>query len=134
MFKLYSSLASTSPAHAHLADQLFRSITSIGAHIEEGQAPGSRKDMAFKYAVALRESREANYWSRLGATDPRWADRLESITRETGEFIAMLTVSVRKLRAPEERGRRGRLKVTGQRSQVTNPNLLSSALRLTCDL
>ena len=61
MFKLYSSLAATSPAHAHLADQLFRSITSIGAHIEEGQAPGSRKDMAFKYSVALRESRESNY-------------------------------------------------------------------------
>ena len=58
--------------------------------------------MAFKYAVALRESREANYWSRLGATDPKWTDKLEFITRETGEFIAMLTVSVRKLRVPAE--------------------------------
>ena len=100
MFKLYSRLAATSRAHAHLADQLFRAITSIGAHIEEGQAASSRRDMAFKYSVALRESRESNYWSRLGATDPKWAEDLQFVTQETREFVAMLTVSVRKLRAP----------------------------------
>jgi len=58
--------------------------------------------MAAKYAIALRESRESNYWSRLGATDPRWAADLGPIVQETREFAAMLTVSVRKLRSPIE--------------------------------
>lgn len=110
MFKLYPRLAATSAAHAHVARQLLRSVTAIGALLEEGAVANSRRDMAAKYAIALRESRESNYWSRIIATDDRWASELAPITKETGEFIAMLTVSVRKLRAPVESGKRQRPK------------------------
>ena len=55
--------------------------------------------MTSKYAIALRESRESNYWSRLGATDPKWTSDLAFVKQETKEFTAMLTVSVRKLRS-----------------------------------
>ena len=58
--------------------------------------------MAQKYGISLRESRESKYWSRLLATDPAWAGHMAHITEEAGEFIAMLTVSVRKLRLPAE--------------------------------
>ena len=100
VFKLYPRLAATSPAHKHLAGQLLRSATAIGALIEEAVVTNSRRDMAAKYAIALRESRESNYWSRPGATDERWTAELEPTIQETREFVAMLTVSVRKLRAP----------------------------------
>jgi four helix bundle protein len=106
VFKLYRRLAATSPAHAYLARQMLRSATAIGALLEEGMVANSRRDMAAKYAIALRESRESNYWSRVIATDARWAGELAPITKETSEFIAMLTVSVRKLRAPNESGQR----------------------------
>lgn len=56
--------------------------------------------MAHKYALALREARESNYWSRLGRTDERWANELGPIAQETHEFVAMLTAAVRKLRNP----------------------------------
>jgi four helix bundle protein len=102
VFKLYPRLAATSPAHAHVARQLLRSITAIGALLEEGIVANSRRDMAAKHVIALRESRESNYWSRIISTDDAWAGEMALITRETGEFIAMLTVSVRKLRAPVE--------------------------------
>lgn len=49
------------------------------------------------------EAREANYWARLAATDPVWAEQLGPIIDETREFVAMLTVSVRKLRRPDPR-------------------------------
>ena len=101
VFKLYPRLAATSPAHAHVARQLLRSCTGIGALLEEGIVANSRRDMAAKYAISLRESRESNYWSRIIATDERWTAELAPIIKETGEFIAMLTVSVRKLRAKE---------------------------------
>jgi len=113
VFKLYPRLAATSPAHAHVARQLLRSVTAIGALLEEGIVANSRRDMAAKYAIALRESRESNYWSRIIATDDKWAAELAPIIEETGEFTAMLTVSVRKLRAPIESGQRAEGK--GQR-------------------
>jgi four helix bundle protein len=102
VFKLYPRLAAASPAHAHVARQLLRSVTAIGALLEEGAVANSRRDMAAKYAISLRESRESNYWSRLVATDEKWAAELAPITQETKEFTAMLTVSVRKLRTPKE--------------------------------
>ena len=98
VFRLYPRLAAVSPAHAHLARQLLRSTTAIGALLEEGAVANSRRDMAAKYAIALHESRESNYWSRLGATDPQWSAELTPVIDETREFVAMLTVSVKKLR------------------------------------
>jgi len=126
VFKLYPRLAATSPAHAHVARQLLRSVTAIGALLEEGIVANSRRDMAAKYAIALRESRESNYWSRIIATDEKWAAELAPIIKETGEFTAMLTVSVRKLRAPIESGQRAegrakggrRLEVRGSASHI----------------
>ena len=100
IFKLYPRLAATSLGHAHIAHQLLKSATAIGALIEEGLVANSRRDMAAKYALALREAREANYWCRLAATDRQWADELAPFIQETKEFVAMLTVSVRKLRNP----------------------------------
>ena len=36
------------------------------------------------------------------ATDPRWTAELAPIIQETGEFVAMLTTSVKNLRKPQE--------------------------------
>ena len=99
-FRLCPRLTAAGTAHALVARQLLRSVASIGAQLEEGAAASSRRDMAAKYAIALREAREANYWARLGATDSRWAAALSPIVKETSEFVAMLTVSVKRLRAP----------------------------------
>jgi four helix bundle protein len=97
---MFPELATTSAAHAYVARQLLSATASVGANLEEGVAASSRRDMASKYSIALRESREAKYWSRLLAVDPRWAARAAPITQETDEFIAMLTVAVKKLRLP----------------------------------
>ena len=55
--------------------------------------------MAAKYAIALREAREAQYWLNLLAEEPSLTRDAHELGREAGEFVAMLTVSVRKLRA-----------------------------------
>jgi four helix bundle protein len=100
VFALHSRLSAAGSGHALIARQLLRATASIGAQLEEGAAASSRRDMAAKYAIALREAREANFWARLGATDVRWAAELDPIIQETSEFVAMLTVSVKKLRIP----------------------------------
>jgi len=56
--------------------------------------------MAAKYAIALREAREARYWLRLLATRPGRLEEIAPLIQESNEFVAMLTVAVRRLRTP----------------------------------
>jgi four helix bundle protein len=53
----------------HLATQMLRAGTSIGAHLEEAKSAYSRRDLACKYTIGLREGRECRYWLRLIAAD-----------------------------------------------------------------
>ena len=48
-----------------LSKQVLRSGTSIGANVEEAVAAQSRRDFLSKMNIALKESRETNYWLRL---------------------------------------------------------------------
>jgi len=78
--------------------QLVRSATGIGANVEEAVVANSRRDMAAKYAIALREARETRYWLRVLATDPLVGNDVDSLIKEATEWIAMLTTTVKKLR------------------------------------
>ena len=91
-------LLKVSPLHAHIATQLFKASTSIGANLEEGQVALSRRDMAAKYAIALRESRESRHWLALLSTDAAWTADAAPLLSEAEQFVKMLSVSVRKLR------------------------------------
>src|SRR4029079_2116495 len=77
VFRLYPKLVKCGPGHAWLARELLKAAGSIGANLEEGIAASRRRDMAAKYGISLRESREGHFWSRLLATDPRWSAELQ---------------------------------------------------------
>lgn len=82
-----------------LALQLLRSGTSIGANVEEAQAGESRKDFVHKYAIACKEARETHYWLRLLAgTDVIPSSRLNSLTQEANELVAILTTIIKTVR------------------------------------
>ena len=84
--------------YAHMANQLFRAASAIGAMLEEGDVANSRRDMGAKHAIALREAKETRYWLRLLVQANVEVERLAPLEREANEFVAMLTTSVRKLR------------------------------------
>ena len=46
----------------HLAGQLMRSATSIGANVSEASAAQSKREFIAKMSIASKEAREANYW------------------------------------------------------------------------
>ncbi len=48
-----------------IADQLFRSITSIGANVHEAQGAESRADFIHKMKIAIKETEESIYWMKL---------------------------------------------------------------------
>lgn len=51
--------------HYEIANQIFRSGTSIGANSEEAVGGQSEKDFQSKLSIAYKEARESHYWIRL---------------------------------------------------------------------
>jgi four helix bundle protein len=108
LLRFYRRTDKTGAGLAHMLDQAFRAGTAIGALLEEGRVANSRRDMAAKYAIALREAREALYWLTLIAEEPVLAAEAKRLAQEADEFVSMLTVAVRKLREPPPPGMRRR--------------------------
>jgi four helix bundle protein len=80
---------------AHVGDQLFRSATSVGAHLQEARAAESRADFIHKMTMALKEMREAKYWLELiGKANVLGSETLSGLLQESDKFVAILTRSV----------------------------------------
>jgi len=95
----YCEELTTLPGMARrVAYQLFDAGGSVGANLEEAKAAYSRREFAAKNAIALKESREAKYWLRVGdakGLGPR--DRRKHLLRESDELVAILTATVKRL-------------------------------------
>ena len=63
--KLCSYLDKQQGTSRLLANQLFRSGTSVGGNIEESLSAQSDKDFISKQSIALKEARETKYWLRF---------------------------------------------------------------------
>ncbi|HXT71206.1 MAG TPA: four helix bundle protein [Vicinamibacterales bacterium] len=97
--RAYMKLAKLPARPPHLARQVLRAGTSIGANLEEHNAAHSRADAASRVSIALKEARETSYWLRLLlATDLAPKTLLEPLVAEAGELIAILTVTRRRLK------------------------------------
>jgi four helix bundle protein len=99
ILKLYRPLAGLGPQYAHIALQLFRAASGIGANLEESDVGASRRDRGAKQAIALREARESRFWLRVLVADGTMREAATPLLAESEEFVAMLTSSVKKLRA-----------------------------------
>ncbi len=75
-----------------LSDQLLRSVTSIGANVEEAYAGLSRKDFIHSMNISRKEARETKYWIRL-IIDSDLVDKgkVEELLLENEEIIKILT-------------------------------------------
>jgi four helix bundle protein len=78
----------------NMANQLFRSGTSIGAHAEEAQGPESRADFIHKMKGAYKEACESLFWLRVSAASPSYPDpgslpqKAETIIKVIGKIIS----------------------------------------------
>ncbi|MBI5500720.1 MAG: four helix bundle protein [Deltaproteobacteria bacterium] len=87
-------------AFKHLAEQLWRAVTSGGANYEEARGAESRADFVHKVRIATKELREAHYWlkvaQRSNGVSPAAADPLVD---ELDQLIAILVASARTARS-----------------------------------
>jgi len=99
ILRFYNKLTAASGVPRHLADQMLRSRTAIGANLEEARSAYSRRELASKQAIALKETRECLYRLRLITTArPELQAETDPLLDECHQLVAMLTSSVRKLR------------------------------------
>jgi four helix bundle protein len=93
------SFAEHSPIARHVAYQLLKSGTSVGANLEEAKAAYSRREFVVKTSIALKEARETLYWLRLVSSCQLAATHhTEALLAEADELVAILTTTVKTAR------------------------------------
>lgn len=98
--RFYRVIARRTEVPAPIARQLLRSGCSIGANLEEAKSAQSRRDLVGRFSIALKESRETQYWLRLlVATDLVRNSGISALQKEAGELVAILTTSVKRLKS-----------------------------------
>ena len=82
-----------------VANQIYRSGTSIGANIAEGQFAQSEADMINKFSIALKEAGETEYWLnnlfKRGLIEEKG---YISMLNDNTELIKMLVTSIKTLK------------------------------------
>ncbi len=77
----------------NLANQLFRSGTSIGANVKESQNAESKADCIHKIKIAAKEAEETEYWLLLCKHSKNYPDcdnlllQIRSIVKVLGKII-----------------------------------------------
>ncbi|HEK21174.1 MULTISPECIES: four helix bundle protein [unclassified Mucilaginibacter] len=78
----------------NMANQLFRSGTSIGANVCEAQGAQSKSDFKHKCKVAYKEAEETRYWLMLCEKAPSYPfdnsmlEDIQSIIKVLGKIIS----------------------------------------------
>jgi len=78
----------------NMANQLFKSGTSIGANVHEAQGAESKNDFKHKCKIAYKEAEETDYWLSLCKCATNYPfeqdllDDVQSIKRVLGKIIS----------------------------------------------
>ena len=105
VIRLYSALPKSMDAQV-LGKQLLRSGTSVGAHYREAKRARSNAEFISKLEGGMQELEESSYWLELlveaGIFPP---EKLNALTAEADELMAILVTCVKKTKQKNEGGR-----------------------------
>ena len=89
----------------HLAKQLIRCGTSIGANAEEAQEGQTKADFIAKMCISRKEARETVWWLRLAvASGKLTADNVKWELSEANQLLGMIRSAVKTARSSPSRG------------------------------
>jgi len=74
-----------------LANQIFKSGTSIGANVREAQNAESKADFIHKLKIAAKEADETEYWLLLCLKSPILKSPNENIISDLNEILLILS-------------------------------------------
>ena len=90
------------PAGKHIARQLIRCSTSVGANYEEARSAESRADFVHKIGIAAKEMRETGWWLRL--MDRAHLAAKGDVARWVNEANQLLAILISSARTARVRG------------------------------
>jgi four helix bundle protein len=106
VLKLCGRMYEQGPSARHIANQVIRCGTSIGANAEEAQEGQTKADFIAKLSVSRKEARETTYWLRLAVkneiVDPK---EIEWELNESRQLLAMIRSAILTARSSDSRGR-----------------------------
>jgi four helix bundle protein len=80
----------------HVADQLFRSATSVGANYSASCRARTRREFIAKLGLVLEESDETVFWLKLAIRSGLRDEKdLTALLTEARELLAIFTASVK---------------------------------------
>lgn len=74
-----------------LANQIFKSGTSIGANVREAQNAESKADFIYKLKIAAKEADETEYWLLLCLKSPHLKSPNEKLISDLKEILLILS-------------------------------------------
>ena len=105
---LSKRLSSRDATGRHMASQLLKCGTSIGANVEEAQEGQTKPDFIAKLSVARKETRETIFWLRLArASGVSTIDETAWELDEARQLLAMIVKAIRTAQASPARGQNG---------------------------
>lgn len=98
VIKLVEALPNTSTAKT-IGHQLLRSGMSVGANYRASCRGKSKADFVAKLGISLEEADECLYWLELlQETGIISAERLQDLSKEADELVAIFTTSIKTAR------------------------------------
>lgn len=89
----------------HVASELMRCGTSIGANAEEAQEGQTKPDCITKMAISRKESRESAYWLRMAlAVEVVTREEIAWELGEAGELKPMIIAAIKTAQSSPTRG------------------------------
>jgi four helix bundle protein len=105
ILKLSERLATRGFAGRHIAGQLVKCGTSIGANAEESQEAQTKPDFITKLAVSRKEAKETGYWLRLAiASEVASAQEVEWELDESKQLLKMIKSAIITAQSSPHRG------------------------------
>ena len=93
--KVCGALPAKKIGSTSIADQLFRSATSVAANYAEATEAESRKDFVHKLKIAMKELSESRVWLKIiVGTEYIPKERLSDIIAESQELSRILSASI----------------------------------------
>ena len=89
------------PVYQPLIGQVFRSATSVGANVVEGQHSHSKREMIRYYRISLKSGNETRYWLRLLNVAFNEKEQTEKLIEEINEITKILAAIIIKLSKKE---------------------------------
>jgi four helix bundle protein len=88
-----------------VAYQLVKSVTSVGANVEEADSAESPRDFIHKTSISRKEARESRYWLRVVRAAILDVEEFADLERESDELVRIFSAMIANAKKSQSKSR-----------------------------